>query len=205
MDDSYKLWLMNRIKMRDLTDYTLCNDLGKIKIKPKLLRKVDGATRSLALSLRDDYISESKNLDESATRYDGNITVLELILALAWPYEFMRFEGDKAVSNVKDEYGNSTPSYETRMERRGRIVYILLDQIKPFYDNKLVFTNVVEDLYSGKLREFLKLGIPNIEKMPIRDQLACFLHKKKIRKVSKKEMSDMIALVGATEGVGAYI
>ncbi len=205
MDDSYKLWLMNRIKMRDLTDYTLCNDLGKIKIKPKLLRKVDGTTRSLALSLRDDYISESKNLDESATRYDGNITVLELILALAWPYEFMRFEGDKAVPNVKDEYGNSTPSYETRMERRVRIVYILLDQIKPFYDNKLVFTNVVEDLYSGKLREFLKLGIPNIEKMPIRDQLACFLHKKKIRKVSKKEMSDMIALVGATEGVGAYI
>ena len=64
---------------------------------------------------------------------------------------------------------------------------------------------VVEDLYSGKLRAFLKLQIPNIEKMPVRDQLACYLHKKKIRKVDKKEMSDMINLVGATEGVGAYI
>ena len=205
MDDTYNVWLINKITCRDLVDYTILTDLSKTKVKQKLFRKVDGGTRVLAFSLRDDYILESKNKDEQEDRYNGNISVLEFMLALCWPYEFTRYEGEEVTVSEKDEFGNSVPSYETRMNRRIRIFYVLLDQIKPFYDNKLVFKEIVEDLYSGKLRAFIKLQIPNIEKMPVRDQLACFLHKKKMRKVSKKEMSDMINLVGATEGVGAYI
>lgn len=205
MDSAYNHWLINKIPCRDLVDYEILAFLSNLRIKQKLLRKVDNCTRALAFSLRDDYIVESKDKDAQETRYNGNVTVLEFMLALCWPYEFQRYEGEEAQVLEKDEFGNSAPSYETRMNRRIRIFFVLLDQFKPYYDNKHVFNEIIEDFYSGELRAFLKLQIPNIEKMPVRDQLACFLHKKKIRKVTKKEMSDMINLVGSIEGTGAYI
>lgn len=194
MNDLYKNWLINRVLSRDTDDYVLLNKLAEIKMKGKLLRRVDGATKTLAMSLKDDYIfGEHVNVPDPENRYDGKITMLEFLYALVLPYEYKR-PNDIPVEVTKDEHGNNEISEKDRVKIRSKYFFPIFDEFKKYLNKPLILLNMCDDFMEGKFRVFLENKIPNIEKMPIRDQYAIFLHKKKIKKLDKKELSKMIKM-----------
>lgn len=190
MEVTYEDWLFTRVPLRDTLDLDVIKKLYEIKIKNKIFRRIDATTRIVAMSLRDDFIF-GMNRPNPENRYDGKISVLELIFALVYPYEFNKIEGVTA-NHTKDKFGNVEPDEETRKTKRIKILYPLLDEFRGKFDKPLVFVTMAEELYSGKFRPFLANRIPKIDRMPIRDQLAIYLNKKKVIKLEKKALSGMI-------------
>ena len=202
MDKNYDVWLIDQVKCRDTDDYVLLSRLAGTYLKIKKLRKVDSTTRVLALSFRDDYIAGMHvEFPNPENRYDGKVSFLEFMMALCYPYIYKVKPKDEDKENVmiKDDYGNNEIRPDIRRKRLELIFWPLIDIFKKEMDNALVLANMLDDFNEGKCRAFLAPKLPNIDKMPIRDQFAIFLHGKKIIKLEKKDIKKMIALTTQEE------
>lgn len=195
MKEGYNDWLRNRVVVRDSVDVKVLNKMLEYKLKGRYLRKVDDATRTVALSLRDDYIFETHvEFPNPETRYNGNISLLEFIFGVVWPYEYCDIEG---YGRDKVYYKRGNPvseekKKEFKIDKRSTIFWALVDEFRKHVDNPLVFSRLCDDFNKGEFRAFLANKIPLIEKFSISDQFKIYLWKHKLIKMDKDSVNKLI-------------
>ena len=193
----YKTWLYKRF---DPSLYSDLDGLWGIPWNVKLARKVDDVRATMAVSLRYDYFADPElkiRHEDSDFINDMPVNMVEILVSMILACSF-RFDKD-----LKDEPKTEKETKLLARKPDNTIVYhekgytaaaeaFLADTVRKAKGSKTLLSGMMKDFNRGKFRPFTKIKINCIEDMSLNDQFYIYLAHKKVLKLSKKEIDDVI-------------
>lgn len=193
----YKAWVYQRF---DPELYSDLDELWDIPWNEKLARKVDDIRSTMAVSLRYDYFADP----DIKVRHDNSdfinempVNMVEILTSLIFTCSF-KFDKD-----LKDEPRSEKETKLLARKPDNKIIYhekgytaaadvFLSDTVRKAKGSKVLLSGMMKDFNCGKFRPILKIKINLIDEMSLNDQFYIYLAHKKVLKLSKKDIDDVI-------------
>ena len=191
----YKTWVYQRFDPRL---YSELDELWNIPWNDKLARKIDDVRSTMAVSLRYDYFADPDLKERHDTSdFINNVPVnmceilTSLILASSYKFRFNK----NLKEDARDESEKKTPENRISFNEKGYTAaadIFLSDTVRKAKGSKTLLLGMMKDFNRGKFRPFTKIKINSIEDMSLNDQFYIYLASKKVIKLTKQEIDDVI-------------